>query len=294
MNRLDSLPHRLTTAVILTLALLLPGRVAAQELLADEQNTMNIANTAGPSVVAVRIAGLEGMPSRGSERGLTGGSGFVVDADGLIITNFHVVAGALAKTDDDNLALVDGASISVSYAGNPQQDYPVTLKGANPDIDMALLELKQPDQAPRRDPIPLGDSDQVKVGQKVVVIGNPFGLHSSVTAGIVSGVERERPGLVGIKIPYIQTDAAINPGNSGGPMLNSAGEVIGISNVVLSPAGTFAGISLAVPVNLLHESMSDLKAGGLSVAWLPLPQNYPKNPDWGCRWKSPWITTRPT
>lgn len=264
MNLHSALPQFLAAATATAAFLLSPAAGAEPERLADEKNTIEVVNTAGPSVVAVRLSGVQGRPGGGERQGMAGGSGFVVDDEGRIITNFHVVAGALADTEDDSLTLSEDASISVSFGGNPEKQYPVRIRGANPDIDMALLELEEPDKAPKPDPIPLGNSDQVEVGQKAVIIGNPFGLHSSVTSGIVSAVERERPGIVGIEIPYIQTDAAINPGNSGGPMLNSAGEVIGISNVVLSPGGTFAGIGLAVPVNLLRESMEDLRAGGLS------------------------------
>lgn len=241
--------------------------------LAYEKNTMDVAASASSSVVAVQLSGVQGMPASG-QQGLTGGSGFVVDSEGHIITNFHVVARALKDIESEDLELASGASITIAWPGDPESQHPARVLGANPDIDMAMLELEEPGDAPSISPLKLGDSDQVRVGQKAIVIGNPFGLHSSVTAGIVSAVERERPGLVGIEIPYIQTDAAINPGNSGGPVLNSAGEVIGISNAVLSPAGTFAGIGLAVPVNLLKESFDDMRAGGLSgltAAALELP-----------------------
>jgi serine protease Do len=110
----------------------------------------------------------------------------------------------------------------------------------------------------------LGDSSLVVVGQKVIAIGNPFGLQSTVTTGIVSAIERGIPALAGLEIPFIQTDAAINPGNSGGPLLNSNGEVIGINNAILSPGGTFAGIGFAVPSNMLLDSFQQLADGGLS------------------------------
>ncbi|MFU8833028.1 MAG: S1C family serine protease, partial [Wenzhouxiangella sp.] len=169
-----------------------------------------------------------------------------------------------------------GATLTVSYLGTPEQEHPVRVLGANPDFDLALLEFVDPEGAPTLAPLPLGDSGQVVAGQAAIAIGAPFGLHSSVTSGIVSAIERERPGLVGIEIPFIQTDAAINPGNSGGPLFNSRGEVIGINNAILaSPGGrTFVGVGFAVPINLLHESMDGLMAGGLTgvaaaVAELP-------------------------
>ena len=233
--------------------------------LAYELNTIEVVRDAGPSVVSVRVSAVGEQNERpsGSQR-VAGGSGFVVDEEGRIITNFHVVAMAIGETSDDRVDLAPRASLSVSYLGSPEIEHPVRVVGANPDVDLALLELLRPREAPAVAAIPLADSDRVLVGQKAIAIGNPFGLHSSVTAGIVSAVERHQPGLVGIDIPYIQTDAAINPGNSGGPLLNSAGQVVGINNTILAPAGAFAGIGLAVPSNLLREAMQELRAGGLS------------------------------
>ncbi|AGA35350.1 periplasmic serine protease [Thioalkalivibrio nitratireducens DSM 14787] len=235
------------------------------ERLAYEQNTIEVVQSVAPSVVSVRVSA-PGTPAERESDGqrVAGGSGFVVDDAGRIITNFHVVAMAMGEGPDDTIELASGARLSVSYLGSPETEHPVRILGANPDVDLALLELVEPEMAPFVPPIPLADSDQVQVGQKAVAIGNPFGLHSSVTAGIVSAVERTQPGLVGIEIPYIQTDAAINPGNSGGPLLNSAAQVVGINNTILAPAGAFAGIGLAVPSNLLGEAMSQLLAGGLS------------------------------
>ena len=233
--------------------------------LAYELNTIEVVRSAGASVVSVRAsaAGEQGGGASDGRR-VAGGSGFVVDDLGRIITNFHVVAMVIGEAAEDRVALAPGASLSVSYLGSPEVEHPVRVVGANPDVDLALLELLEPGQAPSVAAIPLADSDRVLVGQKAIAIGNPFGLHSSVTAGIVSAVERHQPGLVGIDIPYIQTDAAINPGNSGGPLLNSAGRVVGINNTILAPAGAFAGIGLAVPSNLLREAMHELRAGGLS------------------------------
>ena len=241
------------------------GGDAPSARLAYELNTIDVVRAAGASVVSVRASAAdeEGEgPSDG--RRVAGGSGFVVDEFGRIITNFHVVAMAIGEASEDHVDLAPGASLSVSYLGSPEVEHPVRVVGANPDVDLALLELLEPSQAPTVAAIPLADSDRVLVGQKAIAIGNPFGLHSSVTAGIVSAVERNQPGLVGIDIPYIQTDAAINPGNSGGPLLNSAGRVVGINNTILAPAGAFAGIGLAVPSNLLREAMQELRAGGLS------------------------------
>ncbi|WP_245795269.1 S1C family serine protease [Thioalkalivibrio denitrificans] len=230
-----------------------------------ERNTVEVVRRVGPSVVAVHVS-LPGerMEMTPEESRMVGGSGFVVDTEGRIITNFHVVMHALENPSDPALELASGASLTVSFLGSPEQEHAVRVLGANPDFDLALLELLDPEAAPAPGPIPLSDSDRVQVGQKAIAIGNPFGLHSTVTVGIISAVERERPGLIGIEIPYIQTDAAINPGNSGGPLLDSAGEVMGINNAIMAPGGTFAGIGLAVPANLLREAMAELRAGGLS------------------------------
>lgn len=251
------------------------GTQEQQDRLAYEQNTIEVVSKVGRSVVAIQISGVESRQSQSQGRQVAGGSGFVVDEEGLIITNFHVVGAALADLENSDLELAEGAEITVVYIDDPEQQHPVSIVGANPDIDMALLKLQDPESAPQPEPIPLGNSGQVEPGQKAIAIGNPFGLNSSITSGIISAVERERPGLVGIEIPYIQTDAAINPGNSGGPLLNSNGEVIGINNAVLSPVGTFAGIGLAVPVNMLRDNLDQMQQGGLTglaAEALDLPQ----------------------
>jgi serine protease Do len=228
--------------------------------LSDEENTIAIIRRYAPSVVSVRVA----APDAGDQDTLgqtAGGSGFVVDEQGRIITNFHVVMAAL---QDGTVEMREGALITVAYQSAPHIEFPVRVQGANLDIDLALLELMDGKHRPTTGYIPLGDSDQVVVGQKVIAIGNPFGLQSTVTTGIVSAIERGIPALAGLEIPFIQTDAAINPGNSGGPLLNSNGEVIGINNAILSPGGTFAGIGFAVPSNMLQESLEQLAGGGLS------------------------------
>lgn len=265
-----NLTPAISTAASLILGWLLVAPTAFAEpdsepRLTDERNTIEVVERTSGSVVAVRVSGIRsGRQRMRQNEQAPSGSGFVVDDQGRIITNFHVVATALADVEGGEIELAEGADISVTFAGTPSKEHGARIVGANPDVDLALLELDNPEAAPNAAPIPLGDSDQVVVGEKVIVIGNPFGLHSSVTTGVVSAVERERPGLVGLEIPYIQTDAAINPGNSGGPLLNSRGQVTGISNAVLSPIGTFAGVGLAVPVNLLRDNLEQLQAGGLS------------------------------
>lgn len=231
--------------------------------LQNERNTIGIVETYGDGVVYVSVVteakvvspnlppGLQDFapffspyvqpPSEGT------GSGFVIDKDGYILTNYHVVEGA--------------DKISVRFHGDPQA-YPAKLVGSAPPLDLALLKVDVPDKSKLR-PIPLGDSDSLKVGQKAVAIGNPFGLEFTVTEGIISAI-RTNPGAENALIPrLIQTDAAINPGNSGGPLLNSRGEVIGINAAIINPNGIaqFAGIGFAIPINLAKQYLPQMRAG---------------------------------
>lgn len=267
----------------LAAGLLLPFHHLAQPAYAASEplDTRELVKRYGPSVVAVHLAleDVEVRPGMDPQDHEGGGSGFVVDEAGRIVTNFHVVALALEEPDSDREAveLRPEATITVSFIGRPDEQLPVRVLGANPDFDLALLEFVDEDDRPDVVALVLGDSDEVEAGEPAIAIGSPFGLHSSVTRGIVSAIERERPGLVGIEIPFIQTDAAINPGNSGGPLFNERGEVIGINNAILAAGSThpaFVGVGFAVPVNLLREIMDELLAGGLSgvaaaVAELP-------------------------
>lgn len=257
-----------------------------QALLEDELNTISIVEQFGPSVVAVNvevrgqrvdpfsdIPFFEQLPPQFRdliprfqmpERRQGSGSGFVVDEAGRIATNYHVVEPALQP---GSTTLREGASIRVVFTGNESQELPVRVVGANALYDLALLELEDPGALPAEAlPIPLADSDQVRVGQKTVAIGNPFGFQSTVTTGIVSGVGRSLPGIGQTDIPLIQTDAAINPGNSGGPLLNSRGELIGINTAIIptvSASGQrgFLGIGFAVPSNLLRDNLAELEQG---------------------------------
>ncbi len=251
--------------------------------LAYEQNTIDIVKRYGPSVVAVnvtvkgtRVNPLENVPpqlrpffkqlippdlsqpQQSIER--AAGSGFVVDKEGQIITNFHVVRNAL---DGDSAKLAEGAKVTVRFPG-VKEELPVKIVGVDQTYDLALLQVKDKAKMPDDvSPIPLADSDQVQVGGKAVAIGNPFGLQSSVTQGIVSAINRRQEALAsGVPIAYIQTDAAINPGNSGGPLLDSDGHVIGINDQILAPNGTFIGVGFAIPSNLIAEHLAQLKGGG--------------------------------
>lgn len=254
---------------------------------AAEENTVRLVKELGPSVVAVHVTVKDtaAVPGTGTRELEGGGSGFVVDNKGHIVTNFHVVAGALQEEaiGEGQLIVRPDASINILFIQQPGKEFPARVKGVNADYDLAILELEAPQQAPEAEPLTLGDSDTLEAGQTAIAIGSPFGLHSTVTMGIVSAIEREQPGLVGIDIPFIQSDAAINPGNSGGPLFNASGEVIGINNAILSSTmgpGAFVGVGFAVPVNLLKESMEGLMAGGLSGVAAALVE-MPKRPRLG-------------
>ncbi len=173
------------------------------------------------------------------------GSGFVWDDQGHIVTNLHVIADAAAAT----VKLADG------------RDYPATLVGASQAHDIAVLEIS-PVGRPLV-PVAIGTSDDLRVGQKVFAIGNPFGLDWTLTTGIVSALDRsldnERGGVIR---HLIQTDAAINPGNSGGPLLDSAGRLIGINTAIYSPSGASAGVGFAVPVDTVNRVVPQIIAHG--------------------------------
>jgi S1-C subfamily serine protease len=173
------------------------------------------------------------------------GSGFVWDIDGHIVTNLHVIAGAA----EANVKLADG------------RDYKASLVGASQTHDIAVLKIGVPKDKPA--PLPIGTSADLRVGQKVFAIGNPFGLDWTLTTGIVSALDRSLNGDDGGVIQHlIQTDAAINPGNSGGPLLDSAGRLIGINTAIYSPSGASVGVGFAVPVDTVNRVVPELISHG--------------------------------
>lgn len=259
-----------------------PDPVAS--LLQDEINTIEVVNALGPSVVAINVAVrgervdplsqvLPYLPEQFRQLlpmnpvpqvRQSSGSGFVIDADLYIVTNYHVVRGALQS---DTVEPRSGATITVQFPGL-DDDLPARVIGANPDYDLALLEVTGDVRPTNVLPIPMADSAAVQVGQKVIAIGNPFGLQSTVTQGIVSAIGRELPSIGRVDVPMIQTDAAINPGNSGGPLLDSSGRLLGINTMIvpgMSASGSAAniGIGFAVPSSLLSEALVGLREGGL-------------------------------
>ena len=174
-----------------------------------------------------------------SERGV--GSGFIIDANGLILTNAHVVEGA--------------TTIYVTLTD--KREFKAKLLGMDKRTDVAVVRIDAHD-LPK---LPLGDSSKVRVGEWVLAIGSPFGLENTVTAGIVSAKSRD----TGDYLPFIQTDVAVNPGNSGGPLLNTAGQVIGINSQIFSRSGGYMGISFAIPIDEAMRVADQLRTNGKLV-----------------------------
>ena len=214
------------------------------DLAADEKATIHLFEAARGSVVSISTAQLvEDVWSQNVfavPRGT--GSGIIWDDAGDVLTNFHVIEGASEAT----VRLADGRKFRAS------------LVGASPDHDIALLRIGVAFHRPP--PIPLGTSGDLKVGQKVFAIGNPFGLDWTLTTGIVSALNRtlREPGGTSVQ-HLIQTDAAINPGNSGGPLLDSSGRLIGMNTAIYSPSGASAGIGFAVPVDTIMAVVPHLQ-----------------------------------
>lgn len=178
------------------------------------------------------------IPRQHKRRNNSLGSGVIVDARaGLVLTNHHVVA----KAEEIEVTLHDGRTLQAE------------LVGADPETDIAVLRIPQEGLSA----LPLADSDQLRVGDFVVAIGNPFGLSQTVTSGIVSGLARSGLGIEGYE-SFIQTDASINPGNSGGPLVNLRGELVGINTAILAPSGGNIGIGFAIPINMAHAIMEQL------------------------------------
>lgn len=226
------------------------GRFAGQEppppedvlrgLDPDERNNIQVYSAVNRSVVNITTEAT-GLGFFGDETSSGSGSGFVIDRAGHILTNFHVIQGA----DNVRVTLFDGTS----------QDAEVV--GADAANDVAVLRIKVADK--KLVPVVLGDSSRVMVGQKILAIGNPFGLERTLTSGIVSSLERSLKSRNGRTIKgIIQTDAAVNPGNSGGPLLNARGEVIGMNTAIVSQVGQSAGISFAVPINGIRRILDQL------------------------------------
>ncbi len=198
-------------------------------------------------------------PTGGSPQAL--GTGFVVSEDGYILTNAHVVSESGVTAESVTVSFKDEESAGTKVAA--------TIVGADDSSDVALLKI-DPDEAGDLTVIPLGDSDELKVGEPVVAIGNPLGFDFTLTTGVVSALDRELQSPNGSIIANgIQTDAAINSGNSGGPLIDATGHVIGINEQIASESGGNQGLGFAVPINTAIRVMEQLKDGGqVEYAWL--------------------------
>ena len=223
-----------------------PAGVTDPSTSTDEQNNIEVYRTLSPGVVFIHSTSYARdffgfvEPQEGS------GSGSILDQQGNILTNYHVIAGA--------------QKLSVSMGG--KKDYAATVVGGDPDTDLAVIRLTEKPAEPLT-VIPMGDSDKLVVGQKVLAIGNPFGLDRTLTTGVISGLQRPIRARNNRLIEgAIQTDASINPGNSGGPLLDSRGRMIGINSQILSPSGSSAGVGFAVPVSIAKRVVPQLLKNG--------------------------------
>jgi S1-C subfamily serine protease len=214
-------------------------QAAAPELDPEEQNNIEIYKRVSASVVNITSTQMAfdffygPVPQEGA------GSGFIIDKEGYILTNYHVVANA--------------QRLEVTLAN--KKKYQARLVGVDPAHDLAVIQIKAPDLQP----VVLGDSHGLQVGQKVFAIGNPFGIFAgTMTRGIVSSLRSVQTPDGAFIDEAIQTDAAINPGNSGGPLLNSKGQVIGINTMIASQVGQSAGIGFAIPINVAKAAINDL------------------------------------
>ena len=231
----------------------------------DEENNIEVFKLASPSVVHITnsrlVRSVYSLNPREVPQGT--GTGFIWSGDGYIVTNFHVVQEANVVT----VTLQDGSS------------YEALPVGSDPDKDLAVLRIDAP--GVELTPVNLGDSSLLEVGRKVIAIGNPFGLDTTMTVGVVSALGREIESVNRRTIrDVIQTDAAINPGNSGGPLLNSLGQLVGVNTAIYSPSGASSGIGFAIPVNTVRRIVPELVTYGrvqtpiLGITRLPQPDYY--------------------
>ena len=208
----------------------------------------SVVNISSTTVVNYTLYGMDdflrfwGVPQERKQTSL--GSGFLIDDDGYLFTNNHVVAQA------DEVVVV--------FSDKTQ--LPARIVGKDPKLDLALLQIKPGKNSKAFQPVRLGNSDTARIAEPVIAIGNPFGLQHTVTMGIVSA--KNRTVGIGPLDNFIQTDAAVNPGNSGGPLFNLKGEVIGINTAIFSKTGQSGGVSFAIPINDAKKVLADLKAHG--------------------------------
>ena len=225
-----------------------PQGISEPSTVTDEQNSIEVYKTLSPGVAFITTSErMENFYGEELERESGNGSCSVIDAQGHILTNNHVVEGA--------------SKLTVSFGGD--KVYPATFVGSDPDTDLAVIKIEPPREG--LTVVPLGDSDKLSVGQKVLAIGNPFGLDRTLTTGVISGLQRPIRSRATSGSPNgrpiegaIQTDASINPGNSGGPLLDKYGKMIGINSQILSRSGGSVGVGFAIPVNIAKRVVPQL------------------------------------
>jgi len=228
----------------------LPTAIPVQGYDSEETLLINVFDRVGPSVVFITVQLSGGSTATTGE---ASGSGFVIDNDGHIVTNNHVIDQA--------------TKIRVRFSDAIEVEGKVV--GHDPDSDLAVLQVRVP--AGTLHPVALGDSNTLRIGQRAIAIGNPFGFERSMSVGYVSAFGRViRLADSGFSLPeLIQTDAAINPGNSGGPLLNAKGEVIGVTTLIFSRSGVNSGVGLAIPVESVKRVVPELiKSGTFAHPWL--------------------------
>lgn len=239
---------------ILCFTLVTPGfSFSLDSLLPDERNTVELFQKSSSKVVYVhRIATVTNKSYQKTHVSDGAGSGIIWDDKGHIVTNFHVIKGA------DNLAITLG-----------RMTVPVKVIGTEPRKDIAVLEVKSPQALAylkAYKPFDIVHLSDLMVGQKAVAIGNPFGLDHSLSTGVISALGRQVPGIGGVTIRnMIQTDTPINPGNSGGPLLNSAGQLIGMNTMIYSRSGASNGVGFAVPADDIEKIVTQIIKHGRVV-----------------------------
>jgi putative serine protease PepD len=223
-----------------------PG-ISDPDSVSNERNNIEVYKAVAPGVAFISTTSYVQDFWGDVSEGKGNGSGSVIDNDGHILTNYHVVQ--------------DAKKLTVNFGGD--KVYPATVVGTDPDTDLAVIKIDPPAGLPV---VPMGDSDKLVVGQKVLAIGNPFGLDRTLTTGVISGLQRPIRARNGHPIDAaIQTDASINPGNSGGPLLDKYGRMIGINSQILSPGGEgggSVGVGFAIPVNIAKRIVPQLIQNG--------------------------------
>ncbi len=237
---------------IMGLLFLLAGHSIGFAETEDEENNISIYRRVGQGVVNITSVVVERdfffnpIPREGA------GSGSIIDSEGHILTNHHVIQ--------------DSTKLEVTLSDGSK--WPARFVGSDPENDLAVIQIDAPRE--KLTVIPMGDSTGLHVGQKVLAIGNPFGLGQTLTTGIISSLERSiRTPNGTLMEDLIQTDAAINPGNSGGPLLDSNGKIIAVNSAIISPTGASVGIGFAVPVNTAKRILPELiSKGHVTYPWI--------------------------